>query len=303
MNIAYAFIGTLPSYSIDTVHQTRLFFDGPIYFIISDYNSPHVETLITKYDVIIIRYDTVVDSDFKALLNKTYSKFPISRGLKGREHLFIYSFERFFVLNKLMNQQALKNVLFMELDNLIYDDPHRWLDGFLNYEISYMFDNYNRCSSGIAFIHSVKILERFLKSCCNFIETSNEFLSEMAVLYNFWNDNKSSVQLLPVYWSDSSHPPQANASFHAFNGSLFDAASIGICIGGMDPYHTRGVIVKGLQSKWCYHDFSKYTYEWKEDDKHRKIPYILRKSDNTWLRINNLHIHSKELAPCLSISL
>jgi hypothetical protein len=300
MNIVYAFIGTLPSYSIDTVYQTRLFYDGPIYFIVSDYESPLVETLKTKYNVHIIRYDTVIDSEFRALVDRTYSKFPISLGLKGREHLFIYSFERFFVLNQLMKQQALTNVLFMELDNLIYDDPHKWLKGFLTHDMSYMFDNVNRGASGIAFLRSTTLLAEFLKGCSEFIETTTELLTEMIFLYKFWTTHQTSVQLLPIYWTDPSHPPQANATFPIFN-SVFDAASMGICLGGMDPYHTKGIIVKGLAGKWSYHDFSKYTYEWKKDEKDRLIPYIVRPTDNTRIRINNLHIHSKDLIPCLSI--
>jgi hypothetical protein len=35
MIIAYCFIGKLPEYAVDTVHQARLFYYGPIYFIIS----------------------------------------------------------------------------------------------------------------------------------------------------------------------------------------------------------------------------------------------------------------------------
>ena len=84
MNIVYAFIGTLPSYSVDTVHQMRLFYDGPIYFIVSDYSSPFVETLKTQYNVNIIRYDSVIDEDFNSLVARKYDKFAIVPSLKGR---------------------------------------------------------------------------------------------------------------------------------------------------------------------------------------------------------------------------
>ena len=299
MNLVYAFVGTLPSYSIDTVHQARLFYDGPIYFIVSDYESPLVETLRTKYSVTIVRYDSVVDEDFNKLVARKQNKFEIIPNLKGRERLFIYCFERFYLLHNLMKQQNLQNVLFAELDNLLYNDPREWLDGFLTHDMSYMFDNVNRGASGIAFFRSTTLLIEFLKASSEFIEYSNAFMTEMTVLYNFWTSHQTTVQLLPVFWTDSSHPPQANATFPLFN-SLFDAASMGICLGGMDPYHTQGVIIKGLAGKWSYHDFSKYTYNWKKDEKDRLIPYILRITDNTWIRINNLHIHSKDLTPCLS---
>lgn len=275
------------------------FYDGPIYFIVSDYESPLIDTLKTKYSVTIIRYDSVVDEEFNKLITRTYSRFWILPNLKGREKLFIYSFERFYLLNNLMKQQNLQNVLFAELDNLLYNDPHEWLDGFLTHDMSYMFDNVNRGASGIAFLRSTTLLAEFIKHCSEFIETTTEHLSEMSVLYKFWTSHQTTVQLLPIYWTDSTHPPQANATFPIFN-SIFDAASMGICLGGMDPHHTNGVIIKGLAGKWSYHDFSKYTYEWKKDEKGRLIPYILRTTDNTWIRINNLHIHSKDLKSCLS---
>jgi DNA topoisomerase IB len=36
------------------------------------------------------------------------------------------------------------------------------------------------------------------------------------------------------------------------------------------------------------------------DDKGRNIPYIFNNIDKKWLRINNLHIHSKQLSDCFS---
>jgi hypothetical protein len=59
MNIVYAFIGPLPSYSIDTVNQTRLFFDGPLYFIVSDLSSAYVPVLQDRYNVTIVPYESV----------------------------------------------------------------------------------------------------------------------------------------------------------------------------------------------------------------------------------------------------
>ena len=163
MNLVYAFVGTLPSYSIDTVHQARLFYDGPIYFIISDYESPLIKTLRTTYGVTIVRYDSVVDEEFNKLVTRNYHRFEIAHKLRGREKLFIYSFERFYLLNNLMKQQNLQNVLFAELDNILYNDPREWLDGFLTHDMSYMFDNVNRVASGIAFLRSTSLLNEFLK--------------------------------------------------------------------------------------------------------------------------------------------
>ena len=44
-------------------------------------------------------------------------------------------------------------------------------------------------------------------------------------------------------------------------------------------------------------------FKWEKDDRERKIPYIQNTITNEWTRINNLHVHSKDLKSCLSIPL
>ena len=45
MFIALSFIGKLPEYIVDTIYQTRLFFDHDIYLIVDDMDSPHLKKL------------------------------------------------------------------------------------------------------------------------------------------------------------------------------------------------------------------------------------------------------------------
>jgi hypothetical protein len=300
MNIVYAFIGKLPSYSIETVYQARLFFNGPIYFITNDYDSPLITVLESTYNVNVVRYDSVIHNEFNQVIQLTYSKFCIVNELKGREKLFIYAFERFFILQNLMIQQNLTDVFFMELDNLIYDDPYKWLNGFQKSEMAYMFDNYDRGASGICYIKSSHILIDFSYFCIEYILTHNGFLEEMGALYSFWINNKNRVKFLPVHWPDSSKPAEAHDNFEDYS-SIFDAASIGIFLGGLDSYHTNGVLRLGLKGPCSLLDYTQYKYKWENDDMGRKIPYIF--SGDIWYRINNLHVHSKVLVPCLSISL
>jgi len=299
MNVVYAFIGPLPSYSIETVKQTRLFYDGPLYFIISDLTSPLVATLETVYGVTVIPYESVTDLQFNECVIKSSKKFHIVHGLKGREKLFIYSFERFFVLQKLMNQRFLTNVLFLELDNLIYADPRTWKFG--SCDMAYMFDNTGRCSSGIAFLQNATFLEEFCKYCLIYIQTATTFLSEMGALYDFWKIHPDQVQLLPVHWPLADQPQEACQTYPMFD-SLFDAAPIGIYLCGQDPYHSGNTIVKGKRNPFSYHDFTKYNYEWKKDTLNRKIPYVWNDDKLIWIRINNLHVHSKDLAPYGSLN-
>jgi hypothetical protein len=305
MNIVYAFIGPLPPYSIDTVHQTRLFFDGPLYFIVSDLSSAYVPILEDTYRVTIVPYESVKDEGFQAMIEENIDKFPDISGLGTRSKLMIYGFERFFVLNQLMKQKGLRDVFFMELDNLIYNDPVQWLSGFRQAEMAYMFDDGGRASAGIAYIKDTTILEHFLNYCATFIQEDTQnvmknALQEMVVLYYFWQENTQRVQLLPILWpsdakGDGTDFLQASHTYPLYD-SLFDAASLGICVGGLDPYHTGGPLIKNIKGPWSMFDYSGYRLEWQPDSKERHIPYLWSETRKSWIRINNLHIHSKELA-------
>jgi len=301
MILTYCFIGTLPDYAIDTIYQARLFYKGIIYFIISDIHSPYAAELKSKYNVTIIDYNEVVDVTFNQYVTQYINKFCIVHRLKGREKLFIYSFERFFLLYHLMNQYQLSNVFFLELDNLIYDDPTVWENSFALHEMAYMYDNHDRGASGICFIRNKEILLKFNEYCKKFIATSTKFLSEMTTLYEFWEANKDLVQLLPTHWPADHVPKETHINYDKYQNTIFDSAAIGIYLGGVDPIHTGGVIVKGKQWQGSAINYTPYQYKWMTDDKNRNIPYVLY--NETWIRINNLHIHSKDLKSCLSIAL
>jgi hypothetical protein len=298
MNNVFCFIGNLPSYALDTVHQLRLFTQGPIYFIVSDISIPLVYQLKNAYNITIIPYNEVEDTGFTSLIQTYFSKFCIVNTLKGRERLFICAFERFYLLSNLIKKYALEHTFFIELDNLIYDDPTKWLSMFQRKEMAFMFDNVDRYASGVCYVKQYNTLDLFLDLCTNYIMTSKDFLNEMSVLSIMRQKYPDQLQMLPILWKTNQYPLDVHEHFGEYGQSLFDAAAIGIYLGGMDPHHTNGVIVKGLKTRWGLIDYTSYTYEWKVDEQGRKIPYIW--SGTEWLKINNLHIHSKDLKSCLS---
>jgi len=305
MNICYAFIGPVPSYAIEQVHQLRLFYDGPAYFILNDYNNPIVKKMQDMYNIHIIRYDDVVDTSFNAMIHTLSHKFMIMHRLQGREKLFIYSFERFYVLYNLMKKYSLTNVLFLELDNLIYDEPHNWIKALEQVDMAYVFDNYDRASAGISYIRHADILHQLLIYFNAYIQNHTGFINEMSALYRFYDfmkkkhtSGKFRVSFLPIHWKDSTNPSQSYECSDIFKDSIFDALSIGIYLAGIDTYHSDGKIVTKKKNPWGLIDYTSYTYEYIYDEKGRKIPYILNGA--THVRINNLHIHSKDLINHLS---
>ena len=86
MIIVYSFIGKLPKYIIDTVHQSRLFFDGDIYLILDELNSKYLKKL-EKYNVILIDYKEVTNNSFNKMYRKNKNKFTEYKFLGNRKML------------------------------------------------------------------------------------------------------------------------------------------------------------------------------------------------------------------------
>jgi hypothetical protein len=229
-------------------------------------------------------------------------------GLKveNRDKLFIYSFERYYILHKFMLLYKVNNIFFMELDNLIYENPQKWLSSFSKKDFGYMIDNHDRGASGVAYIKNTEILSNFLEFCNYYIKSAvprskrSSILNEMEALDKFYKINSNSIQILPTHWPDVTLPSILSNSFDHYN-SIFDAAAFGIYFGGLHPYHTKGDIIKHVKNPLSIIDCTLYKYEWREDEKGRKIPYVF--NGTTWLRINNLHIHTKKLREFMSFEM
>ena len=297
MFVALSFIGRLPSYVIECTRQIKFFFDGEIYLIIDDVNSEFISKLS---DVNIVNYESVKSYSFDEKVSKHRRKFCIIDGLHDRKELFIRSLERFFLLHNLMEKNKLEDCLFLELDNLIYDNPNNWLPEFSKYELTYMFDNFDRCSSGLMYVKSSNSLVNFMNYILNYIESSKEFLNEMTCLYRYYEQNKNTVQILPTYFKDESLTEIVYQHYPKYNNSIFDALGIGIFLLGLDTFHTGGNVQTGLKNMWGYIDYTKCKFEWKTDEKNRRIAYIW--DGTNWIRINNLHVHSKQLKNGLSFN-
>jgi hypothetical protein len=256
-------------------------------------------TYIEKYNVKIIKYMDVIDNEFINVVNKNKHKFLIIPELNERSLLFIRAFERFFLVHHLMKNNNIINCFFMEIDNLIYDDPKKWIENMSKNELCYMYDNKNRCSSGLMYIKHYSNLIGMMKYISNFIETSNEFMSEMTCISNYYELYPNKIQLLPIYWKDDTISELAYSNYSQYNNTIFDAAAIGIYLLGVNAYHNNGEIIIGEKWSLSEIDYTKNKFEWKIDEKGRKKPYIY--DGEKWLLINNLHIHSKNLKDGLSV--
>lgn len=314
LSIVLSFVGILPSYIFENIKQTRCFFQGKIYLIIDDMQSPFIETIL-PFNVDIVDYTLVKDAEFNIVHWHNAHKFEFIPQLKNRAHLFMRAFERMFLLRNIMALKKIHNAFFMELDNLIYDDPRNWLPEFRKHDLCYMYDADNRCSSGIMFSKNADIMYNFLKFLLKFINMTREPY-EMGALFHFLESNhKENVFILPTFWNHESKIPviknkempadlastkieYSYLNYNKFSDSIFDAAGIGVFLFGNDTVHNNNLLITGQKNKWSAVDYTNLKFEWKTDSKNRRIPYVW--NGDSWTRINNLHIHSKNLQFAMS---
>ena len=296
MNIVYSWIGKLPKYIGDSIYQTRLFFDGPIYLITNDINTD----FLNKYNIIIVNYNNVIDNDI--ILHE--NRFIVCNNLNERSKLFFRGIERFFILKNLIKNYNLSNILFLEVDNLIYDNPNNWLDKFINYNTTIMYSGKDHLCTGIFFTKNYYTIKEMTDKSLDFLNKNikvNGCLSEMTILSKIYND-LDKIHFLPGLWEEDGINKKVFENYSIHN-SIFDPGGIGIYLYGMDPIHTNNVIQTGLTMQRFFEDttnYSNYKYIFLYDKKKRKIPYIINKK-NEHIKINSLHIHSKDIQSALSL--
>jgi len=297
-NIVLSFIGKLPDYIFHCVHQLRLYTDENIFIIIDDLNSPILEKLTKFKNIKIINYDSV--NNYCETLKKSCNKFAVINGLKDRSKLFYRSFERFYLLYSLMVDKNINDTLFLEIDNLIYEDPKLWTDKITK-DIAFMKDNTNRCSTGICYVKNNTILKKLLDFFDNeYLNNNNRFFNEMTAVCEFYSKYNSECYILPRCHNNQ-YGDDININFNN-NKILFDPSSYGIFLLGMDTFHTGCKIVLNTINKYgCLIHLTKENVIWKVDKTtNYKKPYFLY-NNGTHILIANLHVHSKDLINGLSL--
>ena len=300
MNFILSFVGSLPDYLIDCIYQIRLYYNGDLYLILDDYSSNLLNDLVNKYNVKLIKYDDV-NSDSKERLIKYKNKFVYSPQVIGRPYLFFTSFERMFLVNELINKWHLTDNIFMEIDNLIYNNPEKWINEFSKKEIAFMCNEINKCSTGMMYIKNKNSMKPVLDYMVHYIKTeTDEWVSEMGAFQNFYELNKNYCYIMPSIFKDMKNNINEKI-YENYNNNIFDPASYGQYLLGLDVFHTAGVIVTGKSLEHHYIVCNRYKIEWKITENGFKKPFILDENTNEWILINNLHVHSKDLKSGLSI--
>lgn len=187
--------------------------------------------------------------------------------------------KRLFLIYEYMKLCELKNVFHIENDVLLYSS----LDFQMSNNVYLTMDANNRCIPGIIYIPDSTLIEPL-------IHNYNFRLNDMSNMALFYKNNKNTVKLFPIIDNISYDKTMYNENFQEFN-SIFDAAAIGQYLGGVDPRNSPGD-TRGFVNETCVVKYDKYEFTW---IKKENLYYPYMKVGDTHIKINNLHIHSKNL--------
>jgi hypothetical protein len=296
-SIAFVHLGMrLPFYMESALKQARLLNpDCPIILIANEIAIKRPSHTLQENNIVLLPCE-------KIPMTKEHIEFRKTTKMKG---LWLYSTERFLVLNDFMQYYDVENVFHLENDNMLYVNLKELLPIFKEHYpgIGATFDNEDRCIAGFMYIsnrHSMHALASYMASLAHLGYNDME---SIALFKN--NSDAQKIDYLPIIpegyaaahplVSSSGHKAKQAQKFSNYIelfGSIFDAAAIGQYLGGIDGY-THGTSEPGFINESCIFNPSYFTYEWIKDEMGRKIPYAIY--ENRKYRINNLHIHCKNL--------
>jgi len=299
MNVIYIHIGSsFPKYLNNSIKQTLIFNNNiNIYVVVNQYN---IDKILVHNNIKIINIDELIFNDDHIYFIKNNNM------RKSRNGFWIYTIQRFFVLYEVMVKYNLSNLIHLESDNMLYVKLDEIKDIFLKFNsLATTFDDDNRGIGGIIYINSCDELKKLLK----FINKNLEQSKNDMELLSFYKNETNNITNLPiifkhndiVFKSQKGRIPKKAEDYYKnydnFN-SIFDAACLGQFIGGCDP-RNRNNIKEGFVNETCIFNPSKFKIDWINDEHNRRVPYISINNSKKY-RINNLHIHSKELEKFMS---
>ena len=293
--IVFIHIGpSLPPYIKTALAQARLFNEEcPIVLIA---NAEAIKNFSSSSNISLVSCESLpLTDEHKTFQRETKFSDQINGGYLR------YTSERFFYLYDYMIAYETESLFHLESDVLLYTDLKEPLSLFkqLYPGIATTFENEFKGIAGFVFIHRTEAMKKLVRY---FIDKAPKRMNDMAVLGAFWREHSEVIDCLPMimrqYFFDTI--PKQSSQFlkrklifcnHIDEFiSIFDGATIGVFFDGLDP--AKGNFPTKVLIKQPF-DPSLIDYRWIEDDKGRRIPYIIYKHEA--YKINNLHIASKRL--------
>ena len=294
-SIIYVHIGNvLPTYLETSMAQARLFNqDCPIILIAN-------EKALVNFD----SPSNITTVSCESLpFTKEHEDF--CRNTRHRNDFWRYTSERFLYLYDYMTTADVVDIFHLESDVMLYTDLKSLLPLFKQYYpgIATTFEKPTKCIPGFVYIGNTGVMQKLaidfaanasrewsdMKTIGMFKKkSSHEIIGALPTLIKGYVDEQSRYfqdpRILTKRYELSNH-------IKAFE-SIFDAAAIGIYLGGIDP--TKMPSPPYYSNPYLFFNPSLLLIHWHNDEKGRKIPYATYGKET--YKINNLHIASKKLS-------
>jgi hypothetical protein len=242
---------------------------------------------------------------------------PFDHDFRGG--FWTHTTERFFVLEALMAHLALPSAVHVENDVMLYCDLEALAPTLaaLYAGLAVTFDNDQRCVPGFIYVPQIAaitalndfIVEMLQKLRATYTPEQLHGLNDMMILGHFRTRGFALIDHLPIVPPDYPGELRSPAGHMASDRScysrhfaelrtVFDAAALGQFLGGIDvrnaPTSTQGFV-----NESCVFDPRKVNVRMATDDVGRRVP-VIETPAGVW-PVANLHIHSKNLRPFLSV--
>jgi hypothetical protein len=235
-----------------------------------------------------------------------------------RNGFWTYTTERFFVLERAMQQLGLGAMLHLENDVLLYADMDMLAPKLatLYPGVAATFDNDDRCIPGFIFVSRVGALSAFVHFIVAVMDHARTLPPEQnpiptdMLLMAIWRRSRPAgdMDALPVLPPDYAAPlrsilgdeagdPALYSRHFSELGMVFDAASIGQYLGGVDARNQPGPS-RGFVNEGCLYDPRLLKPRMVVGDDGLKRP-LIESASGRW-PMANLHMHSKEMVDFLS---
>jgi hypothetical protein len=284
-----------PAHMEYCIKQYRTFNDADLYILTDRANIPHLQRYVQEYDRIIPIAIEDYSSDKILRFNALYNY--------GAKEYWNVVVTRLMYLENFLRERDMRYVCHFENDVLLYFNIEQYAHVFrqLYKGLAVTPLTARHSTTGFMYIDNYKALEHMTDF---FIETLTEF--GIAGTIERCKDNMvNEMVLMKLYYDVKSegrmeHLPILPFGEHSENldrfGGIFDSVSYGQSISGAreggPPMKLQGHYVGALLLA-----HPEYKIDWKVENGLR-LPYL--NCDGNLVKMNSLHIHSKNMRPCMS---
>ena len=279
MNIIIVALGIIPEYLDDCINQINLTQKKHTIHLIKNRSSNY-----TNDNCLIANVENIP-------ISKKHSYFIKKSKLvnkKFRNYFWRYSTERLYVIDDYINAKNLNDIIHIETDVLLYQDLELIMPILKEFDFACVRDSAIRVIGSIIYIKNKKVSEKISSIANDYI---NE--NDMIILHQIEKKIDNTL-CLPIGDHDIY---KDNLKY------IFDGASIGQFVGGIDPRNKSGKIMSFINNIKAFFNernavsfvnknskinVSEWEIKWINSRPYKKI-------NNDLIPIVNLHIHSKNL--------